>query len=71
MKRLILIILLLVFALSLFGCNSKQNQALVQEKIEEQSSLNEQPQYKIALVMKTLTNPFFIEMEKRGKRGCR
>ena len=29
----------------------------------------DQPRYQIALVMKTLTNPFFVNMEKGCKTG--
>ena len=54
-------LLLLVFALALSGCGDSE-QAV--QAVKTQPAQPAADKARIALVMKTLTNPFFIEMEK-------
>lgn len=60
-KLVILLIILLIFTFT--GCikTTSNNNA--------DSGQNSKPKKKIALVMKTLTNPFFIEMEKGARKA--
>ena len=54
------------------GCSSeKPNLNVITEKKTETSTLNATSGKNVALVMKTLTNPFFIEMEKGARRGAK
>jgi ribose transport system substrate-binding protein len=69
----ILATLLLLFALALSNCGAspQESQALLVEREDQaaaQSAPTGQPKT-IALVMKTLTNPFFVEMEKGARRA--
>lgn len=66
-KNIVHIILFIIFVLLAVGCaadtSTEQSQATIQSSEVTEAS----PPYRIALVMKTLTNPFFKEME-RGAR---
>ncbi len=65
---------LIVFVILFAGCSSPKQEAssqpfieltpLVDDNVESSSDA-----YTIALVMKTLTNPFFVEMEKGGRQA--
>ena len=59
-------LLLLVFALALSGCGDSE-QAV--QAVKTQPAQPAADKARIALVMKTLTNPFFIEMEKGARRA--
>ena len=59
-------LLLLVFALALSGCGDSE-QAV--QAVKTQPAQPAVDKARIALVMKTLTNPFFIEMEKGARRA--
>ena len=59
-------LLLLVFALALSGCGDSE-QAV--QAVKTQPAQPAADKSRIALVMKTLTNPFFIEMEKGARRA--
>ncbi|MZP28185.1 substrate-binding domain-containing protein [Heliobacterium undosum] len=75
LKRGIILALAFLLSLSLIGCggpsNSGSKSLIVQEKGQTQQAESDKatPKKKIALVMKTLTNPFFIEMEKGARRA--
>lgn len=61
-----------IFLLVLGGCGAGgQSQAVFEVSAVEAGISSTAPadQYKIALVMKTLTNPFFIEMEKGARKA--
>ncbi len=60
--RFVKVLLILGIILSLVGCQNKDKEIKVVEK--ETSD-----KYQIALVMKTLTNPFFITMEKGAREA--
>jgi len=69
MKKLA--ILCLVTALLLTGCGtSNTGSGLVADTSDQNTSTNVPiRQYQIALVMKTLTNPFFVKMEKGARKA--
>lgn len=58
--------LFILFVLFFSGCASPQNTTALPSSVDEFSKPTDEV-YKIALVMKTLTNPFFIEMEKGAR----
>ena len=70
MTRLVAI---LFFSLVLSACGDRGSPAVstvVQAPTKESSVVPPQPERKrVALVMKTLTNPFFVEMEKGARRA--
>jgi ribose transport system substrate-binding protein len=55
------------FALLLAACSQPTQNALTGTQPSNQTE--NMPKYTIALVMKTLTNPFFVEMEKGARRA--
>ena len=63
----------LLFTLTLVACGDSGGPAVstvVQAPVKGTSAPAQQPERKrIALVMKTLTNPFFVEMEKGARRA--
>ncbi len=63
------IVLLLVFIVP--GCQgAAQNDSLTKETVTQAPQGSEiQDKYTVALVMKTLTNPFFVEMEKGARQA--
>lgn len=65
MKRQIFILLLL-FVITLISCNNSGTSD-IQIPVAETAASPTQPT--IALVMKTLTNPFFVEMEKGARQA--
>ena len=70
MKKVILL-LTIIFIIGLIGCvnaNNKVNSLTSKEEIEKTKS-NDKENKTVALVMKTLTNPFFIEMEKGARKA--
>jgi ribose transport system substrate-binding protein len=74
LRRLVISFALLVYALSLAGCAGASTPETSIPLIESASAPTAQPNEPakpatIALVMKTLTNPFFVEMEKGARRA--
>jgi ribose transport system substrate-binding protein len=70
------VVLIMVLAWTLTGCAGKpapQNRSLIQDSPAQpaaQSAATSAPARRtVALVMKTLTNPFFVEMEKGARRA--
>jgi len=72
-KKRIVYIIYFILACSLLGCNAYnagKNDISKDKKItEEINKTSGGAKKKIALVMKTLTNPFFIDMEKGARRA--
>lgn len=71
MKRFIYLLLCGVLMIALSSCSKTSNsEGLVQdEPIKAADSQKTEKKVNIALVMKTLTNPFFIEMEKGARKA--
>ena len=73
MKKRVLYIICFLLVCSLLGCNAyntQKNKNLKDKKITEEANRKAEPtKKKIALVMKTLTNPFFVDMEKGARRA--
>lgn len=70
MKKIFILAFCIIFAGTFFGCKSKSSDnGLVQNESVKKESVSESKPYNIQLVMKTLTNPFFIEMEKGARRA--
>lgn len=72
MRKNILVVLLLLLVLAVSGCSNGQAglSLLDDSQTEEESGIAEtDDKLEIALVMKTLTNPFFIEMEKGAREA--
>lgn len=73
MSRMIVYGLILGLALSLVGCSKGSTSGNVNSSLEAQTqqaaNSNIDGEKNIALVMKTLTNPFFIEMEKGARKA--
>ena len=73
MKKFVLFLLIAVTAVMLTGCggNSKPaNPLIVDDKATAKPAADAAKDKKqIALVMKTLTNPFFIEMETGARKA--
>jgi ribose transport system substrate-binding protein len=72
-KTVFLVACIFVASLILAGCgNSKTADSLTQSSVSgDQQPTDQAKKLKIALVMKTLTNPFFIEMEKGARKAER
>jgi ribose transport system substrate-binding protein len=70
MKRLILV-LAISFSMLAAGCGqTPKGDSLVQSTLAQKAASSPSPkQYRVALVMKTLTNPFFVEMEKGARKA--
>jgi ribose transport system substrate-binding protein len=65
---------MLIMSVVLISCSSSQDESepliIPQEGLDSQNEAeNEQSDITIALVMKTLTNPFFVEMEKGARQA--
>ena len=73
--RLISLLLMVLVAFSTIGCGgTKENTSVILDegKGKSQSTQSENVTNKnVALVMKTLTNPFFMEMEKGARRAAK
>ncbi|MCX6079066.1 MAG: sugar ABC transporter substrate-binding protein [Chloroflexi bacterium] len=74
LKKIIQIACFAIITISLFACGSSQAQDNGAPFIESTQAVsaeatNPAQTLKIALVMKTLTNPFFVEMEKGARRA--
>ena len=71
MKKTVLCLLCLTLAFGLMACGeSKEGVQLLEENTKEEASISDnEDNFNIALVMKTLTNPFFIEMEKGARQA--
>ncbi len=70
MKRTFVIALCIIFIGAFVGCKSKSsNDGLVQNETVKKQNVSESKPYKVELVMKTLTNPFFVQMEKGARKG--
>ena len=69
MKKLLLMVLCLALVLGVTACSSNQSEIkLLEDNTKETATASGDDTTKnIALVMKTLTNPFFIEMEKGAR----
>lgn len=69
-KRILLVIVISIVSLLFSACANKPSQGLVQnEPTKSQQPAKENKELKIALVMKTLTNPFFVAMERGGRQA--
>ena len=72
-RAIMLVIAAFLVALSLVGCNNNVSNSTdktsLEGKTQQASSSNSANKKTIALVMKTLTNPFFIEMEKGARKA--
>lgn len=70
-KSFLFILLMLTLLLTACGQSATSDTSLIVPGEDQGSQLQEDadPQYTIALVMKTLTNPFFIEMEKGAREA--
>lgn len=71
-KPMLMMVLTLVLVFALFGCGGNQSDLdLLEDNTAEDTSAVSETEEKteIALVMKTLTNPFFIEMEKGARQA--
>lgn len=74
MKRITAFFLALLFMVSLSGCgtadSSNNKKLIIESSANDENTNNENSDKKnIALIMKTLTNPFFIEMEKGARKA--
>lgn len=75
MKKFLYLLLFILLAMSFTGCsknstdNSKKLIIENQDNNTNQNSKADGDKKNIALVMKTLTNPFFIEMEKGARKA--
>jgi len=70
LRKSFLLLIITIVSLVFVACANKPSQGLIQnESIKKQQSVEENKELKIALVMKTLTNPFFIAMEKGGRKA--
>ena len=73
-RRLFQVALMVLLTISLISCGPSQPQATGEPFIESTSAVSVEasqtvPTRTIALVMKTLTNPFFVEMEKGAREA--
>lgn len=69
-NTIIALLIIVLFGLNVVSCSkstSDKSDSSTQKKSEQDKSGNSKK--KIALVMKTLTNPFFIEMEKGARKA--
>jgi ribose transport system substrate-binding protein len=74
MKKLITVIAIIILAFTFSSCsnNTSKSISLVENgQASKESNNNEKAavEYRIGLVMKTLTNPFFVEMEKGARKA--
>jgi ribose transport system substrate-binding protein len=74
MKRVLFNVLaVLLVALSLAGCSKAMSNSTIKtgsdDKTQQANNANKDGKKTIALVMKTLTNPFFIDMEKGARKA--
>lgn len=71
MKKVLMSLLCLTLMFGLIGCggNKESLQLLEDNTKEEAEASNNGEDINVALVMKTLTNPFFIEMEKGARQA--
>lgn len=70
MKRIVLLFLCLIMTINFAGCGQKDVSSNDNTNITSvPSDKSQNTKKKIALVMKTLTNPFFIEMEKGARKA--
>lgn len=73
--RIIPFILLLLLSFMTIGCNSaKENNPIIIDKgkgINETTPSGTAQNKNVALVMKTLTNPFFVEMEQGARKAAK
>ena len=72
--RILVIFYMLIMSATLIACNASQDESepliIPQESEErENEAENTQSDITVALVMKTLTNPFFVEMEKGARQA--
>lgn len=69
MKKNLFVIILVISIFALMGCQNQIEDKKVDEVIKDvELGIDDEP-YTIALVMKTLSNPFFIEMEKGARKA--
>ena len=69
MRKFLIIIVLLLVGVLCISCQKADDASLIDQSIDESSEVDEAPQYTIGLVMKTLTNPFFVDMEKGARKA--
>jgi len=75
MKKILLLLTCLLFIISSVSCgNPTQDTSLLapgdtQASTQSNNAPKKPEKYTIALVMKTLTNPFFVEMEKGARKA--
>lgn len=69
--RLLLSIVMILSVFILAGCQAAaRDTSLTKEEVKPSSAdMQAQENYTIALVMKTLTNPFFVDMEKGARQA--
>ena len=68
-KRILPISLAFIMALFFCSCSAAKSQTLIQETVTAQPTQPASKKPVVALVMKTLTNPFFVEMEKGAREA--
>ncbi|WHH60363.1 substrate-binding domain-containing protein [Petroclostridium sp. X23] len=75
MKNVIIYIMCFIISIIFLGCSKEvenhTGSLVVEEKTtaDNRDNLSKRPKKTIALVMKTLTNPFFIDMEKGARKA--
>jgi ribose transport system substrate-binding protein len=71
LKRVLSCIMIFLLMVVFVSCSQKTDQKDSREKASSKTSVeaNQAGSKRIALVMKTLTNPFFMEMEKGARRA--
>ncbi|HAN09679.1 MAG TPA: sugar ABC transporter substrate-binding protein [Clostridiales bacterium] len=71
MRKILIFIMCIVFTGLFIGCGSKpSNDGLIQdESTLNNKDTSENKSYNVALIMKTLTNPFFVKMEEGARRA--
>ncbi len=72
--RILIVFCMLITSVVLIGCSSSEPESkslIISQEGEEQKTEteNRQSDVTVALVMKTLTNPFFVEMEKGAREA--
>jgi ribose transport system substrate-binding protein len=66
-KRFGITAICMILLLSSAACSNENNPLLKDPSSSSASSTRPEKEYQIALVMKTLTNPFFVDMEKGAR----
>jgi ribose transport system substrate-binding protein len=66
--KVLIVFFICVFIMSAFSGCKESNSIIEEVKIENKESQNVE-KYKIGLVMKTLTNPFFVKMEDGARKA--